>query len=54
MKVNYEKRVLEEKQLTLYDSEVRIRSKKEEAETVARDFTRALIYSGVRIFRETV
>ena len=47
MKINYEKRVLEGKQLTLYESEVRIRSKKEEAETVAHDFTRALIYSGV-------
>ena len=43
--VNYEKRVLEGKQLTLYESEVRIRSKK--LETVAHDFTRALIYSGV-------
>ena len=49
MKANYEKRLQEGKQLTLYESEVRVRSKEREAETVAHDFTRALLYSGLSL-----
>ena len=47
MKTNYEKRTLAGKQLTLYESEVRVRAKEKEAESAAHDFTRALLYSGV-------
>jgi hypothetical protein len=47
MNANYERRLEEGRQLTLYESEIRAKSKEREAETVAHDFTRALAYSGL-------
>ena len=35
------------KQLTLYESEVCVKAKQAEAESVVHDFTRAIIYSGL-------
>ena len=44
MKSNYEERMKAGKQLTLYESEVRVKAKQTEAESVVHDFTRAIIY----------
>lgn len=37
------------KQLTLYESEVRMKAKQAEAHSIVRDFTHAIIYSGLTL-----
>ena len=39
------------KQLTIYESEVRARAKETEAESVAHDFTCAVVYSGLPLYQ---
>jgi hypothetical protein len=49
LKENYKKRIDANKQLTLFETEVRQRKKEKEAESATHDFVRALSYSAISL-----